>query len=64
MTEVLPTIKVKHKEYNIEMIINECDFDEKIHEIPGKEDKKVNKKKSSETIENNDEQLKALMGEK
>lgn len=32
MSEVLPTIKVKHKKYNIEMIINQKDFDKEIHE--------------------------------
>lgn len=59
MSEVLPVIKVKHKEYNIEMVINECDFDENIHQ-------KLNEKESStkkKDKKNVDDELKALMGE-
>lgn len=43
MSEILPTIKVKHKKYGIEMLINEVDFDENVHESLEKE-----KKQSSE----------------
>lgn len=59
----IPTVRVKHKVYKIEMIINESDFDDKLHE---KIDVKVNetvssvKKKKDKDV---DAELKALMGE-
>lgn len=59
----IPTIKIKHKIYKVEMIINESDFDEKIHD---KIDDKSNdgtgsvKKKKEKDV---DAELKALMGE-
>ena len=57
----LPTIKVKHKEYGIEMIINQSDFDEKIHEDLNKKPAPAeSKKKKADKI---DDELKALMGE-
>ncbi len=66
MIEILPTIKVKHKEYKTEMVINECDYDAKIHEkIGAKESKMSLGKKSEEADENSkneDEELKKLMG--
>lgn len=55
----IPTIRVKHKIFKYEMIINESDFDEKMHEkIKGKVEKPVNEKKEK----NVDDELKALMG--
>lgn len=57
----LPTMKVKHKEYGIEMIINQSDFDEKIHEDLNKKPAAAeSKKKKADKI---DDELKALMGE-
>lgn len=57
----LPTMKVKHKEYGIEMIINQSDFDEKIHEDLNKKPAPAqSKKKKADKI---DDELKALMGE-
>ena len=61
----LPTIKVKHKEYKIEMIINECDFDEKLHEKIGAKKNKATGDKQPE-VQNEPEvedELKKLMGE-
>lgn len=62
MSEILPTVKVKHKKYGIEMIINESDFDKEIHELF---DEKAKKKAKKVEIEEDEEaKLKALMGEK
>lgn len=59
--EKLTTIKVKYKPGKYEMLINEKDFDEKIHEkIVEKSSKKVEKKEDKEDI---DKELKAIMGE-
>lgn len=44
MSEVLPTVKVFHKLFKYEMIINECDFDAEIHDKGG--DQNVIVKKS------------------
>lgn len=57
----LPTMKVKHKEYGIEMIINQSDFDEKIHEDLNKKPAAPAepKRKKADKI---DDELKALMG--
>lgn len=60
MSEILPTIKVKHKKYGIDMIINENDFDKEIHELL---DEKA-KKKAKKVEEDEEAKLKALMGEK
>lgn len=59
MSEVLPVIKVKHKEYNIEMVINECDFDENVHQKLNEKEASAKKKEKK----NVDDELKALMGE-
>lgn len=59
MSEVLPVIKVKHKEYNIEMVINECDFDENVHQKLNEKEAPAKKKEKK----NVDDELKALMGE-
>ena len=70
MSEILPTVKVKHKKYGIEMIINESDFDKEIHELTDKKTKaaaKVEEKaKAAIKAEEEDEEakLKALMGGK
>ncbi len=58
----LPTMKVKHKEYGIEMVINQSDFDEKIHEDLNKKAAAPaeSKRKKADKI---DDELKALMGE-
>lgn len=58
----LPTMKVKHKEYGIEMIINQSDFDEKIHEDLNKKSAAPaeSKRKKADKI---DDELKALMGD-
>lgn len=56
----IPTIKVKHKIKKYEMIINECDFDEKKHEKIGE---KPVEKKSNKKEKDVDAELKALMGE-
>ena len=76
MSEVLPTIKVKHKKYGIEMIINESDFDKDIHELMDKKAKaaskaeeEAKKKKAEEEAKKKAEEeeaakLKALMGGK
>lgn len=55
----LPTMKVKHKEYGIEMIINQSDFDETVHENLTKKPVESKKKKADKI----DDELKALMGE-
>jgi hypothetical protein len=57
---ILPTMKVKHKKYGIEMIINQSDFDENIYEDLNKKSVKSEKKKADKI----DDELKALMGEK
>lgn len=44
---ILKTIKVKNKISNVDMIINECDFDENIYELVDKSEKKNNKKQKS-----------------
>lgn len=59
MTEVA-TIKVMYKPGKYEMIINESDFDEKIHEKIGE---KPVEKKSNKKEKDVDAELKALMGE-
>ena len=75
MSEILPTIKVKHKKYGIEMIINESDFDKEIHELLDKkartaakaaEEEAKKKANEAETAKAAEEEakLKALMGEK
>lgn len=56
----ISTIKVMYKPGKYEMIINECDFDDKIHEKIG-EKKIVNNKQSKKVVE--DDELKALIGE-
>lgn len=58
MTEIA-TIKVMYKPGKYEMIINECDFNEKLHE-------KIKEKAESKKNENKkdiDTELKNLMGE-
>lgn len=63
----IPTIKVKHKEYKIEMIINESDYDSKLHEkIVEKAGSSKEKEKVIPPNDQNtsDEELKKLMGEK
>lgn len=40
----LSTVKVIHKEYKIEMLINEKDFDPSIHEKAEKRSQRANKK--------------------
>lgn len=57
---ILQTMKVKHKKYGIEMIINQSDFDENIYEDLNKKSVKSEKKKADKI----DDELKALMGEK
>lgn len=66
MSEILPTIKVKHKKYNIEMIINESDFDKEIHELLDKKARAAAKAAEEEAKKKEDEEakLKALIGEK
>lgn len=56
MSEILPTVKVKHKQYKIEMVINEKDFDKNIHEIVTV---KTNKKEEKTNAEDD---LKKLVG--
>ncbi len=56
---VLPIMKVKHKKYGIEMIINQSDFDETVHENLTKKPVESKKKKADKI----DDELKALMGE-
>lgn len=41
MSEILPTVKIKHKKYGIEMIINESDFNPEIHEPLCEKSKKL-----------------------
>lgn len=58
----IPTIKVMYKPGKYEMIINEADFDDKIHEKIGeKKQAKVEKKAENKPV---DDELKALIGEK
>ena len=68
MSEILPTIKVKHKKYGIEMIINESDFDKEIHELTDKKAKAAakaeEKAKAVDKDEDEEAKLKALMGGK
>ena len=67
MNEVA-TIKVLYKPGKYEMIINESDFDDKVHEKIGeKKQAKVEKPaKADKPTENKvvDDELKALIGEK
>nr|DAU20381.1 MAG TPA: hypothetical protein [Caudoviricetes sp.] len=56
---VLPIMKVKHKKYGIEMIINQSDFDETVHENLSKKPVESKKKKADKI----DDELKVLMGE-
>lgn len=68
MSEILPTVKVKHKKYGIEMIINESDFDKEIHELTDKKAKAASKaeeeaKKKKAAEEEEAAKLKALMGD-
>lgn len=56
---VLPIMKVKHKKYGIEMIINQSDFDETVHENLTKKPVESKKKKADKI----DDELKALTGE-
>lgn len=69
MSDILPTIKVKHKKYGIEMVINESDFDKEIHEVIDKKVKAASKAVEEEVKKKKAEEeeaakLKALMGEK
>ena len=68
MSEILPTVKVKHKKYGIEMIINESDFDKEIHELTDKKAKAAakaeEKAKAVDKDEDEEAKLKALMGGK
>lgn len=68
MSEILPTVKVKHKKYGIEMIINESDFDKEIHELTDKKAKAAakaeEKVKAVDKDEDEEAKLKALMGGK
>lgn len=59
----LPTIKVKHKEYKYEMVINESDFDPKVHEKIAEKAASGKKaaEKADEKPENPEEELKKLM---
>lgn len=58
----IPTIKVMYKPGKYEMIINESDFDDKIHEKIGeKKQVKAEKKAENKPV---DDELKALIGEK
>lgn len=68
MSEILPTIKVKHKKYGIEMVINEKDFDKEIHEVIDKKAKASAKAVEEEAKKKKAEEeeaakLKALMGD-
>lgn len=62
----IATIRVLYKPGKYEMVINETDFDEKIHEKIGKQPAatqpvKPKTEKSKKTIE--DDEVKALIGE-
>lgn len=67
MSDILPTVKVKHKKYNIEMIINEKDFDIELHDLLDKKAKAAAKAAEEEAKKKANEaetaKLKALMGE-
>lgn len=56
----IATIKVMYKPGKYEMVINESDFDEKIHEKIG-EKTAVKSGKAKKTVEDDD--VKALIGE-
>lgn len=65
--EDIATIKVVYKPGKYEMIINESDFDEKIHQKIGEKPAKAEKPAKVEKPAENkvvDDELKALMGEK
>lgn len=68
MSEILPTIKVKHKKYGIEMVINEKDFDKEVHELTDKKAKALSKAEEEAAKKKAEEEeaakLKALMGGK
>ena len=65
MSEILPTVKVKHKKYGIEMIINESDFDKEIHELTDKKAKAAAKaEEEAKKKAEEEDKLKALMGGK
>ena len=58
----IDTIKVMYKPGKYEMVINECDFDDKIHEKIGEKQPEAEKpaKGKKKTV---DDELKALIGE-
>lgn len=60
MSEKLPILKVKHKKYNIEMVINEKDFDKEVHELMDKKSKKVNEEEKKKAEE--EKRIKAILG--
>lgn len=61
----IATIKVLYKPGKYEMVINETDFDEKIHEKIGKQPAEVEKPAKGKKAEakNIDDEVKALIGE-
>ena len=62
----IATIKVLYKPGKYEMVINETDFDEKIHEKIGKQPattQPVKPKADKPKKANEDDELKALIGE-
>ena len=64
MSETLPTIKVIFKATKTPMIINEVDFDEKLHDkVVEKAEAKKTEAKKAEEKKDIDDELKNLMGE-
>lgn len=63
MNEVA-TIKVLYKPGKYEMIINKSDFDDKVHEKIGEKKQAKPASKAEEKKPVNDDELKALIGEK
>lgn len=62
MSEIIPTIKVVYKPGKYEMVINEADFDDKIHEKIGEKKQAKAEAKKAEA-KNIDEEVKNLIGE-
>lgn len=61
MSEILPVIKVKHKIFNKEMLINEKDFNKEIHELLDKKAKAAAKAAEEEAKKKAEEEAAAKL---
>lgn len=63
MSEILPVIKVKHKIFNKEMLINEKDFNKEIHELLDKKARAAAKAAEEEAKKKAEEEAAKLKAE-